>query len=175
MRAGLEPWEVDYLEAHGTGTELGDPVEVAAAGAAYGEGRDPERPLLVGSVKTNVGHLEGAAGVAGLIKVLLALGSAEIPRHLHFERPNPRIAWAELPVRVVSEATGWPAADRPRRAGVSSFGYSGTNAHVIVEGYGERPSASDEPRHAERAHRVLPLSGRTPGRFRSWRAAIWAS
>ena len=163
LRAGLEPWEVDYLEAHGTGTELGDPVEVAAAGAAYGEGRDPERPLLVGSVKTNVGHLEGAAGFAGLIKVLLALGSAEIPRHLHFERPNPRIAWAELPVRVVSEATGWPAADRPRRAGVSSFGYSGTNAHVIVEGYGERPSASDEPRHAERAHRVLPLSGRTPG------------
>ena len=182
-RAGLEPWEVDYLEAHGTGTELGDPVEVAAAGAAYGEGRDPERPLLLGSVKTNVGHLEGAAGVAGLIKVLLALGSGEIPRHLHFERPNPRIPWEELPVRVVSEATGWPAAKRPRRAGVSSFGFSGTNAHVVVEGYGDgkdagaavsvpvgaptsgrhRPPEADDTRTLERVHRVLPLSGKTPG------------
>ena len=186
LRAGLEPWEVDYLEAHGTGTELGDPVEVAAAGAAYGEGRDPACPLLLGSVKTNVGHLEGAAGVAGLIKVLLALGSGEIPRHLHFERPNPRIAWAELPVRVVSEATGWPALDRPRRAGVSSFGFSGTNAHVVVEGYGDgkdagaavsvpvgaptsgrhRPPEADDTRTLERVHRVLPLSGKNEGALR---------
>ena len=168
-RAGLEPWEVDYLEAHGTGTELGDPVEVVAAGSVYGEGRDPERPLLLGSVKTNVGHLEGAAGVAGLIKVLLALGSAEIPRHLHFERPNPRIPWAELPVRVVSEGTGWPALDRPRRAGVSSFGYSGTNAHLVVESY-ETPAAVLPGPEGEalvaRRWRVLPLSGKSEGTLR---------
>ena len=134
-RAGVEPSSVDYLEAHGTGTELGDPVEVAAAAAVYGRGRDPERPLLLGSVKTNVGHLEAAAGVAGLIKAVLAIRSGTIPRHLHFERPNPRLDWEALPVRVTSEATPWPEDDRPRRAAVSSFGYSGTNAHVVVEGY----------------------------------------
>ena len=137
--AGIEPSSVDYLEAHGTGTELGDPVEVEAAASVYGRGRDPEHPLLLGSVKTNVGHLEGAAGVAGLIKVVLALWAGVIPKHLHFERPNPRIAWDRLPVRVASEATGWPAREGPRRAAVSSFGYSGTNAHLVIEG---RPDAA---------------------------------
>ena len=134
-RAGVEPSSVDYLEAHGTGTELGDPVEVEAAASVYGRGRDPERPLLLGSVKTNVGHLEAAAGVAGLIKAVLAVRSGVIPRHLHFERPNPRLDWDALPVRVTSEATPWPEAERPRRAAVSSFGYSGTNSHVVIEGY----------------------------------------
>ena len=117
-RAGIEASSVDYLEAHGTGTELGDPVEVEAAASVYGRGRDPERPLLLGSVKTNIGHLEAAAGIAGVIKVLLALRAGVIPKHLHFERPNPRLDWDRLPVRVTSEATAWPEADRPRRAGV---------------------------------------------------------
>ena len=173
-RAGIEPASVDYLEAHGTGTELGDPIEVQAALAVYGEGRDPNRPLLVGSVKTNVGHLETAAGVAGLIKVLLALRAGVIPKHLHFERPNPRMDWEALPVRVTAEATPWPSfGDGPPRAAVSSFGISGTNAHVVLEGYAESMapvgvatdaaprSAEGETRVGERPHRLLPLSGRT--------------
>ena len=135
-RAGLQPSEVDYLEAHGTGTELGDPVEAHAAAAAYGRGRAPDRPLLVGSVKTNIGHLEAAAGVAGLVKVVLSMRHGVIPRHLHYERPSPRMDWARLPLRVVSEAVEWPVVERPVRAGVSSFGFSGTNAHVIVESPG---------------------------------------
>ena len=129
-----------------TGTELGDPVEVEAAASVYGRGRDPERPLLLGSVKTNIGHLEAAAGIAGVIKVLLALRAGVIPKHLHFERPNPRLDWDRLPVRVTSEATAWAEADRPRRAGVSSFGFSGTNAHVILEA----PSPRGSPRHPGR-------------------------
>ena len=178
-RAGLRPGDVDYLEAHGTGTELGDPVEVQAAASAYGEGRDADRPLLLGSVKTNVGHLESAAGVAGLIKVLLAMREGVIPRHLHFERPNPRLDWDSLPVRVTREATPWPAGlDRPARAGVSSFGFSGTNAHLIVEAWQQehleerrssdrhRPPAADETPLADRRHRVFPLSGKTPGALR---------
>ena len=135
-RAGLEPSEVDYLEAHGTGTELGDPVEAHAAGAAYGRGRAPERPLLIGSVKTNVGHLEAAAGVAGLIKTALSMHHGVIPKHLHYETPSPRMDWERLPLRVTSEATPWPEVGRPVRAGVSSFGISGTNAHVVVESHG---------------------------------------
>ena len=135
-RAGLEPSEVDYLEAHGTGTEIGDPVEVHAAAAAYGRGRAPERPLLIGSVKTNIGHLESAAGVAGLIKVVLAMRHGAIPRHLHCETPNPKMDWARLPLRVTSEAAPWPVVERPMRAGVSSFGFSGTNAHMVLESHG---------------------------------------
>ena len=135
-RAGLEPSEVDYLEAHGTGTELGDPVEAHAAAAAYGRGRAPERPLLIGSVKTNVGHLEAAAGVAGLVKVVLSMHHGVIPRHLHYETPSPRMDWERLPLRVTSEAVAWPESGRPVRAGVSSFGFSGTNAHVVLESHG---------------------------------------
>ena len=192
-RAGVTSAEVDYLEAHGTGTGLGDPVEVAAAATAYGKGRTPDRPLLLGSVKTNVGHLESAAGVAGVIKVLLAMRHGVLPKHLHFERPNPRLDWERLPVRVVSEALPWPEGlGRPVRAGVSSFGFSGTNAHLIVEAYDTAPSsvvgapasgrhrppkAGDETHIADRRHRVLPLSGKTPGalselagRYRAWLA-----
>ncbi len=182
-RARVAPADVDYLEAHGTGTELGDPVEVQAAAAAYGEGRDADHPLLLGSVKTNVGHLESAAGVAGLIKVLLAMRERVIPRHLHFERPNPRLDWDSLPVRVTTEATPWPEnPDRPPRAGVSSFGFSGTNAHLIVEAGApvsgrHRPPEAGETHTAERPHRVLPLSAKTPNaltalaaRYRDWLA-----
>ena len=142
-RAGVAPSEVDYLEAHGTGSELGDPIEVRASAAVYGSGRDSNRPLLLGTAKTNIGHLEAAAGVAGLIKVLLAMKQGVIPKHLHLENPSPHVDWNRLPVQVTSEATAWPpAADRPQRAAVSAFGISGTNAHVVVEGYGAPESVS---------------------------------
>ena len=134
QRAGVAAGDVGYLEAHGTGTSLGDPIEVQAAGAALGEGRDASRPLLIGSVKTNIGHLEAAAGIAGLIKVILSLEHEELPKHLNFRNPSPHIPWDRLPVRVVDEALPWARDGRPRIAGVSSFGFSGTNAHVIVAG-----------------------------------------
>ena len=157
-RAGLEPSEVDYLEAHGTGTELGDPVEAHAAAAAYGRGRAPDRPLLIGSVKTNVGHLDAAAGVAGLVKVVLSMHHGVIPRHLHYETPSPRMDWARLPLRVTSDATPWPVVDRPVRAGVSSFGYSGTNAHVVLESPGVPGEGAGE------ASPVRPV-GAMPGAY----------
>jgi len=189
-RAGIAPTEVDYVEAHGTGTEVGDPVEVQATGTAYGYGRGADRPLLIGSVKTNIGHLEAAAGVAGVIKVILAMNRGVIPRHLHFSTPNPVMDWDQLPLEVTATPTDWPLVPaRPPRAGVSGFGWSGTNAHVILEGYG-RPdgAAAAGPEHwaagpakpvsatfategaqaisagaslAERAVRLLPLSGKT--------------
>ena len=158
-RAAIDPAHVDYLEAHGTGTELGDPVEVEAAAAVYCRGREPERPLLLGSVKTNVGHLEGAAGVAGLIKVLLAMDCGVIPKHLHFRQPNPRVEWERLPVQVTSEATEWPGTGLPRRAAVSSFGYSGTNVHLVIEDRRAEPKVSSQD---ERKVRLLPLSARSP-------------
>ena len=162
-RAGVDPGEVDYLEAHGTGTSLGDPIEVQAAGAVFGEGRDPNRPLLIGSVKTNIGHLEAAAGIAGLIKVALALEHEVLPKHLHFSHPSPYIPWDRLPVRVLDEATPWPRSGRPRTAGVSSFGFSGTNAHVLLEEAPVTESGAPWPRpapgaaigscHCRRVHR----------------------
>ena len=150
-QAGVEPSDVDYLEAHGAGSKLGDTIEMQAAGAVYGRGRDSNRPLLIGSVKTNIGHLESAAGVAALIKVVLAMRHGLIPKHLHFENPNPHLDWDRLPVRVVSEATDWPSEpDRPLRAGVSAFGISGTNAHVVVEGYGSPSKGYPDPDGASR-------------------------
>ena len=138
VQAGIAPSEVDYLEAHGTGTEVGDPIELNSAAEAYGKGRAPDHPLLVGSIKTNVGHLEPTAGVAGLMKALLSMRNGIIPKHLHFNNPNPRADWANLPVRITDEKLDWPLnSDRPPRAGISSYGWSGTNAHVIVEGYGQ--------------------------------------
>ncbi|WP_205873803.1 type I polyketide synthase [Mycobacterium camsae] len=159
-RAHVAGSDVDYLEAHGTGTSLGDPIEVQAAAAAYGADRDPNHPLLMGSVKTNIGHLESAAGVAGLIKIVLSLQHQTLPRNLHFENPSPHIPWDSLPVRVVDEATPWHANGRPRRAGVSSFGFTGTNAHVLIE---EAPApepitAADVP---DGPVHVLPLSARS--------------
>ena len=137
-RAGIAPSEVDYLETHGTGSEMGDPIEVRAAAAVYGRGRVPDRPLLIGSVKPNIGHLESAAGVTGLIKVVLAMREMVIPPQPDFGTPSPLIEWDKLPVGVTSEATQWPlVAGRPPRAGVSAFGISGANAHAVVEGYGE--------------------------------------
>ena len=137
--AGVAPADVTYVEAHGTGTSLGDPIEVEALAHAYGAGRTASNPLLIGSAKTNIGHLEPAAGAAGLIKLLLALQHERIPPHLHVRTPNPHIAWEALPVKIVSSAEAWPRAERPRLAGLSAFGFSGTNAHVIVQ---EAPAPS---------------------------------
>ena len=134
--AGIAACDVDYLEAHGSSSKLGDPIEIQAAGTVYGEGRDADRPLLVGTVKTNIGHLEPASGIAGVIKVLLAMHHGVIPPQLHFQNPNPNIDWTSLPVKVVSEKVKWPSiSDRPPRGGISAFGLFGANAHVIVEGY----------------------------------------
>ncbi|MBD0424110.1 polyketide synthase, partial [Streptomyces sp. TRM S81-3] len=132
-RAALGPDEaVQYVELHGTGTPVGDPVEAAALGAALGAGRAPGDPLRVGSVKTNIGHLEGAAGIAGLIKTLLSIRHRELPASLNFETPNPAIPLEELGLAVQREHTAWPHPDRPLVAGVSSFGMGGTNAHAVV-------------------------------------------
>ncbi|KUI44755.1 polyketide synthase [Mycobacterium sp. GA-1199] len=171
-RAGVAGCDVDYLEAHGTGTPLGDPIEVQAAAAAYGAARDPNRPLLMGSVKTNVGHLESASGAAGLIKVVLSLQNGSLPRSLHFDNPSPHIPWDSLPVRVVDETIPWQTNGRPRRAGVSSFGFTGTNAHVLIEDApaveGTEDSAgtaTEDPSRSpagERPVHVLALSARSP-------------
>ena len=129
--ARLDPDDVDYIEAHGTGTSLGDPIEARALGNTYGQRRD--RPLVVGSVKTNIGHLEAASGMAGILKVVLALKHERIPAHLHFNTPSPHIPWQEMPLEIPVQPRPWPAGGQPRAAGVSSFGFSGTNAHVIVQ------------------------------------------
>ena len=135
-RAAVDPADVDYLEAHGAGSSMGDAIEVQAAAAAYGLGRAAERPLLIGSVKTSIGHLEPAAGIAGLIRAVLAIDRGVIPPHLHFHAPSPNLDWDRLPVRVSTGVTSWPPSPgRPRRAGVSALGISGANAHVVVEGY----------------------------------------
>jgi len=131
--AKLSAETISYIEAHGTGTALGDPIELEALASVYGQNRSPQHPLIVGSVKTNLGHLEAAAGIAGLIKVVLALQHQEIPPHLHFHQPNPHVNWDALPVVVPTHSYAWRAAQTPRRAGISSFGLSGTNAHLIVE------------------------------------------
>ena len=158
-QAGIGGADVDYLEAHATGSQLGDAIEAHAVGAVYGKGRDADNPLLIGTVKSNIGHLEAAAGVAGLIKAVLAMKQGVIPKHLHFDNPNPEIEWNRLPIRVTAEKTELPAhPDRQPRAAVSAFGISGTNAHLIVEGY-EATAPSDEPQ--ERKTRFLPLSGKT--------------
>lgn len=161
--AGLSPRDIDYLEAHGTGTSLGDPIEVQAAAAALGKERDPAEPLLIGSAKTNIGHLEAAAGVAGVLKVVLSLEHSELPKHLHFRNPSPHIPWDRIPVRVVDEALAWERGDRPRIAGVSSFGFSGTNAHVIIEEAPQAPVATmPAEKPDDRRFMLLPLSARTP-------------
>ncbi|MYA90048.1 MAG: type I polyketide synthase, partial [Boseongicola sp. SB0662_bin_57] len=187
-QAGVPASEVDYLEAHGTGTAVGDPIEINAVARVYGKGRKSDQPLLVGSVKTNLGHLESAAGIAGLIKAVLVMQRGVIPKHLHFRDPNPSVDWDGLPLQVTSSMTDLPARNgRPRMAGVNSFGISGTNVHLLVEEYQasdtapyapdrvvgpgqavvvQPPKAVVEPmRHEQacqrRGVRLLPLSGKS--------------
>ncbi|PIM73662.1 polyketide synthase [Streptomyces sp. JV178] len=178
--AGLDPATVDYVEAHGTGTAVGDPIEMGAITSVTGEGRDPERPLLVGAVKTNLGHLEAAAGVAGFLKTVLALRHGELPATLHFRALNPAIP-ADAPVRVVAERTPWPSGTGPRTAGVSSFGFGGSNAHVVLE---EAPPGTDGGRGAgptDDAHAddtsaarpvVVTVDGSSPHACREQAAAL---
>ncbi|NEO43916.1 MAG: SDR family NAD(P)-dependent oxidoreductase [Moorea sp. SIO4A3] len=154
--AGVDPTDISYLEAHGTGTSLGDPIEVEAIATVLGQNRTANNPLLIGSVKTNIGHLEAAAGIAGLIKVVLSLQNQAIPPHLHFDKPNPHLNWDRLPIQVPQSFTPWNSASR--NAGISSFGISGTNAHIIL---GSAPVA--EPVQAEwsRPLHLLTLSAKT--------------
>ncbi|MEV5988022.1 type I polyketide synthase [Streptomyces sp. NPDC052051] len=158
-RAGVAPEDVHYVEAHGTGTLLGDPIEAKALAAVVSARRDRDRPCLVGSVKSNLGHLEAAAGVAGLIKVALMLRHRRIPASLHFREANPHIPFEELALRVADTARPWPAGDGPALAGVSSFGFGGTNAHLVLQE--APPSAAPQPnRFGDRAH-LLTVSAPT--------------
>ena len=132
-QAGLAPGDIGYVEAHGTGTTLGDPIEVQALGAVFNDDRPVDAPLLIGSVKTNLGHLEAAAGMAGLVKVVQSLRHAEIPAHLHLETPSPHIPWSELKLEVPTQRVPFPVTGGNRRAGISAFGFSGTNVHIVLE------------------------------------------
>ncbi|MFC7220673.1 beta-ketoacyl synthase N-terminal-like domain-containing protein [Streptomyces polyrhachis] len=166
--AGISPADLTYVEAHGTGTQLGDPIELKALDAVTRSGRPAQRPLLIGSVKTNIGHLEPAAGAAGLLKVVLALQHDTLPRHLHLNEPNPQVPWDTLNLKITKEETAWP--EGPRTAGVSSFGASGTNAHTVL-------SQAPQPTPREGAPRkvgLLTLSANSPEALREMATAYGA-
>lgn len=174
-QAGVHPHEVDYAEAHGTGTFLGDPIEARALGGVLGRGRAADAPLLVGAVKSNLGHLEAAAGVAGFMKAVLAVQKGQIPANMRFQNPNPHIPFDQLRLEVVAENRDWPAVERPRRAGVSSFGFGGTNAHVVIE---QAPEVTAAPAQQVSPVTTLVVSGKseqriaaTAGMLAEWMAA----
>ncbi|MDQ0933252.1 SDR family NAD(P)-dependent oxidoreductase [Streptomyces turgidiscabies] len=163
--AGTEASDIGYIEAHGTGTLLGDPIEAGALGAVLGRGRPADQPLLIGSVKSNLGHLEGAAGIVGLIKTVLSLHHGKLPASLHFQSPNPHIDFAELGLRVVAEPTRWPAErGRPALAGVSAFGFGGTNAHAVLQ-QAPQPASPRAEETAEGVPHILVVTARSQDRL----------
>ncbi|MDR2712501.1 MAG: AMP-binding protein, partial [Clostridiales bacterium] len=158
-KAGLSATDVDYVEMHGTGTPLGDPIEVNAVANTYGTGRGFDNPLRIGSVKSNVGHMEAAAGIASMIKVLLSFKNNVIPGNLHFNEPNPLIDWPRLNVNVVGEHSEWINKNDTRRAGINGFGFGGSNAHVIIEEYiAPEKAKATEPRQI--MNYILKISAR---------------
>lgn len=164
--AGIGPSAVGYVEAHGTGTRAGDPVELGALAAVLGEGASGGRRAWVGSIKTNIGHTEATAGIAGLIKAALVLSHQAIPPSLHFRNPNPAIPWADLPLAIPTELMAWPRSERARVAGVSAYGIGGTNAHVVLE---EAPTAEErgEPMATAMGPYLLLISARSPEALRA--------
>ncbi|GAA4519798.1 hypothetical protein GCM10023096_41460 [Nonomuraea ferruginea] len=163
-QAGVAPSTVDYIEAHGTGTRLGDPLEAGALSSVYGTPRPPGDPCLIGSVKSNIGHLEGAAGIAGVIKAVLALDRGEIPPSV-LTTLNEAIPWEDSGLRVVTGRSAWPERDHPRRAGVSSFGYGGTVAHIVLE---QAPPAQEAPGDEVTGERLFPLSAASEQALRQY-------
>lgn len=168
--AGVPAHEVDYVETHGTGTLLGDPIEARALGTVLGRGRPEDAPLLIGAIKSNLGHLEAAAGITGLIKAVLALHQGQIPPNAGFETPNPHIQFRKLGLKVVAQQQDWPSTGRARRAGVSAFGFGGANAHIVLE---QSPHADTAREPAtEPAVTTLVVTGKTPERVASWTAKL---
>jgi len=156
--ANILPHEISYVEAHGTGTSLGDPIEINALGEVYSYGRNQDNPLIIGSVKANIGHLEGAAGISSLIKTILCLNHEYIPNQINFNEPNPYISWNKFPIKIPIENIHWPRTQTPRLAGISSFGFSGTNAHIIIE---ESPALRENKSNIEQKNHILTLSALT--------------